>query len=435
MSYKFAFVCSRNFTQALAVVSAVAGLAALPTGALAADAADSAGSEPAAIVRVVPETKEARLERVAYRLRAASAGRCKVPEMLTGLSLHDLGAYDAKSRAAMLAARTLTTGFGVRGVVAGSVGEAAGLAVGDEIVEVNGRALETFAPGAIARKASSERTERFEDWLGSELASGAATLLVRRGDETRQISLSGQPGCGGKPVFYERGGLNAWSDGKYVAVTGRMMAFAREDSELAFVVAHEMSHNILGHAEQVRGTSMLLAEFGFGSRKVKRTEVEADGLAAEVILAAGFDTQGAVAILQRSGRARPFELALTHPGPSRRIAIVNAVLHRSEQAVPIELAATPAPILSLLLLDQARARSPEALSAYGMGSFPLEWSLATFGTARLAQSGSPHAVIQATFGDGIKGKYATGFVRSRTALFVAVRPAPLPTQKLAEGQI
>ncbi|HSX20281.1 MAG TPA: M48 family metalloprotease [Gammaproteobacteria bacterium] len=45
----------------------------------------------------------------------------------------------------------------------------------------------------------------------------------------------------------DRAGLIAWTNGKSVVVTTEMMDFLETDKELATVIAHELSHNIMGH--------------------------------------------------------------------------------------------------------------------------------------------------------------------------------------------
>ncbi len=41
--------------------------------------------------------------------------------------------------------------------------------------------------------------------------------------------------------------FNAWADGKQVYMTDAMVRFLKEDSELAFVLAHEIAHNMMRH--------------------------------------------------------------------------------------------------------------------------------------------------------------------------------------------
>ena len=56
----------------------------------------------------------------------------------------------------------------------------------------------------------------------------------------------------GKCVFKvildaDKQGLNAHADGQNVVIYPGMIDFARNDSQLAFVIAHEFAHNIMGH--------------------------------------------------------------------------------------------------------------------------------------------------------------------------------------------
>jgi hypothetical protein len=120
--------------------------------------------------------------------------------------------------------------------------------------------------------------------------------------------------------------LNAWSDGKYVAVSSRLMSEVADDSELAFVIAHEMAHNILQHRKRLAGQSALFAELGIGSGKVKATEIEADSYAIKLMAKAGYDLRGAPRFLTSSSKDRWMDLPITHPGIKRRIQIVDAAI-------------------------------------------------------------------------------------------------------------
>jgi predicted Zn-dependent protease len=46
--------------------------------------------------------------------------------------------------------------------------------------------------------------------------------------------------------------VNAWTDGKTVAITRGMMRFLKSDDELAVVLAHEMAHAYRGHMDYLR---------------------------------------------------------------------------------------------------------------------------------------------------------------------------------------
>jgi Peptidase family M48/PDZ domain len=264
-----------------------------------------------------------RLEAIGYRLALANAKLCEKPDMLSGLLVHNIGAYAKRSRATITRIYGLTYGFGVLNIVSGSAADVAGIAPGDEIIAVNGYNLASFATDLIGERATYDRTERFVGFLDQSLRGGPASLEVRRGAAKFVVRLPAAEGCGGKFAFLRSGELNAWSDGRTVAVTSRMMEFVTDDAELAFVVAHEMSHNILRHAERLAGTSTLLMQFGIGTRRVKASEIEADVLAIELMARAGFDLDAPERLLRRSSKGRSFDLAITHPGTSRRIDIVN----------------------------------------------------------------------------------------------------------------
>lgn len=51
--------------------------------------------------------------------------------------------------------------------------------------------------------------------------------------------------------------VNAYADGHRVMVTRGMMNFARNDTELAYVIAREMGHSALGHAARLRMSATL----------------------------------------------------------------------------------------------------------------------------------------------------------------------------------
>lgn len=267
-----------------------------------------------------------RLETIGYKLAQANATRCGKPEMMTGLMLHNIGGYDEVERVALRQAYDLTNGFGVLHVVPRSTAALAGVAEGDEIVAVNGLDLAGFAQDSVGKLGSYDRTERFVAHLNQTLVHGPAILDIRRGSSRIRVLIQGEKGCGGRFALLHRNAINAWSDGRYVAVTDKMMAGTPDDNELAFVIAHEMSHNILPHAAQNRGVSRLLLQFGIGAEKTKASEIEADRLAVELMASAGFDLAAPERLLRRSAKARWLDLPITHPGISRRIQIVRAAL-------------------------------------------------------------------------------------------------------------
>lgn len=307
-----------------------------------------------------------RLETIGYRLAKANDDVCDKPLMLTGLLLHDISNYAASYRSEVTLNTGMTFGFGVRDLVPGSVADAAGLKRGDEIIAVNGATMADFAPDLITPDKSFARMARFLDYLDAQLQKGPAQLTILRGATRISVSLQGARGCGGRFVVMPDSALNAWSDGHYVAVTTEMMHFASEDRELAFVVAHEMSHNILHHADVLKDRSHLLEALGIGTIQVRKTEAAADAYAIRLMHEADYDLTAPERFLRHVGRVTwlpqllMLDLGLTHPSISARIAIVN-------QAISDLRAKDDAPVATMRL---ALAPAPFPRAAEGISAIP-----------------------------------------------------------------
>lgn len=74
-------------------------------------------------------------------------------------------------------------------------------------------------------------------------------------------TLRGDPRTGGNCSFnleiHGERGVNAYADGEAVVITAPMMVFANNDTHLAFVLAHEMAHNVMEHQKGM-GANVLL---------------------------------------------------------------------------------------------------------------------------------------------------------------------------------
>lgn len=266
-----------------------------------------------------------RVRSVGYRLARANPTRCPVPTMQTGLILHDVGGFSKADRASAMRGHGLTYGFGILDLVPESPAMRAGLRRRDEIVGINGFDLAGFAGEAITRKASYDRVAAFENLLQSELRKGSANLTVRRGQRYLPVLLEAEPGCGGHFTELNTKRLNAWSNGRYVTVSSAMLRFAPDDGELAFVMAHEMAHNILQHNADKSAAGLVPGRNGKrqGSRQ---REIEADRFAIEIMRNAGYDPQGAQRLLERIGAFSSQRFALSHPSIGRRIATVDRAI-------------------------------------------------------------------------------------------------------------
>jgi Zn-dependent protease with chaperone function len=301
-----------------------ASFAKLVTVALAGTAAFLVSSPAAAEAVSIRSlaAQETHLATIAYRIGTASAGICPHREMMTGMVVHDLTQYDRGVRPAISQAFSLTSGVGVLGLVPDGAAARAGLQIDDEILAVGGRSVEDPSAQQGGSR-SSWRMERFQQAMQAALNAGPTELLIRRRGELRTLSLEGQAGCGGRLSLTNSSVQNAWSDGTHVVVTTGLSRMAGSDDEIAFVIAHEMAHNILDHSRRAQKP---MGIFGFGLSRARRSETDADRFAVRLMSGGGYRPAGGVAFLQKASRRMWWSVSLDHPGFGRRIRTVQAAI-------------------------------------------------------------------------------------------------------------
>ncbi|WP_082448495.1 MULTISPECIES: M48 family metalloprotease [unclassified Sphingomonas] len=261
---------------------------------------------------------ETRIATIGYRLARGAQARCAVPEKMSGLILHDIGGYAQSDRAAIAKSLGLGDGFGVRAVVANGAAARAGVRAGDEIVAIDGGDLTGFARDAIGAAASFDRTERMVDYLAGALARGPVTIGIRRDGQALSLTLAGDAGCAARFAVAIEDGVNARADGRYIAVTSGLARLASRDDALAFAMAHEMAHILLGHVAARRAARDRV--------DVRAQELAADRLAVAIMADAGFAPAAAIPLLEAVSRGRIDWLDRDHPATAVRIAALRAVL-------------------------------------------------------------------------------------------------------------
>ena len=266
--------------------------------------------------------RDLRVATVAYRLSVANAARCSDSEPQLGFVLHSIEQYAPVDRDE--AARSLGLGshIGVMTVVHDSPAEAAGLVPGDQLVSVNGQDLGDADPAAAPTRASVDRAQGL---LVEEMRRGAVTLRVSGVKGDRDVRFSAETGCASRVELVPGTAVNAWSDGSRVIVSDGLLQLCDTDADLALVIAHEMSHNLLHHRQRLSGAGGLLPFAGGELAEMRESEEEADGLGVRLATAAGYDLSGAESFLGRlldlTVRAAP-----THPDRARRLALLRIAI-------------------------------------------------------------------------------------------------------------
>lgn len=273
---------------------------------------------------------EMRVAAIGYRLATTNLTRCPRAAPATGLVLHDAAAYNRAVRAEIQARYEMGSGLGVLGVVPGSAAHRVGLTAGDEIVALDGVQVGELALPAMRASATYDRVEAFEALLAAGLAKGAAVLGVRRGANMRTVSLPLVSACAARVTTVPGSKPDAWSDGRYAAVT-RGLAEVADDDELAFALGHEMAHVVLGHAAETHGP---LTRIGIGGRRSRDRERAADRLGIAMVIGSGYDPAGAQAFLERLSRSNGSGFSLTHPSVSARLAAMRQAAMEAATATP-----------------------------------------------------------------------------------------------------
>jgi PDZ domain-containing protein/peptidase M48-like protein len=270
-----------------------------------------------------------RVASIGYRLAIAGRELCPKQGPVTGLLLHHLAEYEQGDRPGLVA-RGLDRGPGVLAVVAGSPADAAGLRAGDILLAVNGTAFP--APATIAANADSAvwrpMVEASETMLQDQLARGPAALTVLRGGETLSFTLAARTGCLLRIRLAHSSQRTAVAAGDYVIISSGLLSVARNDDELAFTIAHELAHVVLGHGAWLRAQHVphgMMRGFGRNGERVRETEAEADRLGGEIAIAAHYDLARGAEILNRLPPDLGFGIFKTHDSDADRVRMLRAL--------------------------------------------------------------------------------------------------------------
>jgi beta-barrel assembly-enhancing protease len=278
--------------------------------------------------------QDARVANVGYRLAQANARFCSPkPGFNPGWVVNDINLYPDPETAK--AAFGLIRPVAISAIVAGGPADMAGLKTGDGIVAINGRDMATLTPNSSPATA---RLEAFRKLLSdSWVAKNPAKLTIDRKGTVLDLSFQPGPVCPSYFWVETRDRVDAGADGEGVRLTTGLLRFISNDDELAYVAAHELAHNLLGHRARLNGLKR-------GKTKATyATEVEADRLSVWLMANAGYDGAAALRFAERFGRKYGGGLfaAGTHPRWKDRVASMRAELVAMEATMPVGGLRTP----------------------------------------------------------------------------------------------
>lgn len=274
----------------------------------------------------------ARVASVVFRLATAGADVCPITTATSGLLLGDPPASPSTAGVPARRQSSLRDGLVVLATAPGSPADRSGLRPGDTLLAMNGLSLLTHAVDGVAAA---------YDILERPTAAQGVTFRYRRGAQEQDATIRPVRGCRSRVRLLPSDRVRAAANGIALTVTTGLLAYVANDDELALAVAHEMSHNALGH----RAVRDAIAGASSSARAatVQRTEREADRLAYVLMARAGYDIGVAPAFwtrLHRGPRALAFR-SPEYPELAVRISDYNRAVERFEAARVVGLPPTP----------------------------------------------------------------------------------------------
>lgn len=276
-----------------------------------------------------------RLYHIAAPLLINNAELCRTQARnLLGFTAKNKYSYPGEFADAAAAVLDYGDRLQVATVLAGSGAARSGLRKGDQLLTVEGKALPT-GPNAETAAAAV-----FAPLVGSR---AALSLGVARGGANVAVSVPVTRACAFKIDLGNADNINSYADGQRVLITRGMINFAQSDEAIAFVLAKDIAHNVLGHAGLTRSSatiggiidnlvtlrpdlSMLIGSAGVKPLPAE-LDVAADQLALYLLARAGYNIEHARAFWQRLAQHYPATVlngyTATHPAVAARLAAID----------------------------------------------------------------------------------------------------------------
>jgi Putative metallopeptidase domain len=279
----------------LRLLKIVAGIALLVTFQV--------GAEANPIRQTLHELSESdeRVARIGLRLLTANAFRCSKLMPATGMVLHSLAQYRGPARAEAQALWRFPSPTSIAIVVIGSPAERAGLRGGDGLIAVASLKLEG---NSASDQGSTALRDQAEQAIAAQPVDAPIGLTIVRDDQTLHIDLMPVPACRSRLEVVDGVSVKARSDGKTIQL-GQAFVRGLSDEELAVVIAHELSHTILAHREQLAAWDSRPSNSRSKQtrkRMARDFEDAADLLSLQLLASAGWDPGAAPSFMRKHGR-------------------------------------------------------------------------------------------------------------------------------------
>ena len=276
-----------------------------------------------------------RLYRIAGPLLINNADLCRnQARNLLGFTAKNKYSYSGEFVDAAQAVLNYGDRLEVASVLAGSGAARAGLRKGDVLLAAEGKSLPT------GQHAETEAAAVLGPLVSN---SQALNLIVERNGGNQALKVPVTRACAFKIDIGNSDNINAYSDGQRVMITRGMVNFAQSDEAIAYVLAKDIAHNVLGHAATTRSAytigsiidnlvavrpdlSMLIGTAGVKPMP-QELDGAADALSLYMVARAGYSTAQARAFWQRLASQYPASVlngyTANHPGVNYRLSVID----------------------------------------------------------------------------------------------------------------
>ena len=224
-----------TWVLAVAVISAACTIPAIKSAQLAPDLSGAA-SPPSAALLNQQLTDDARLDDIGAALLRAAAPQCAEGTRRAGFRFANAPTFTRRWES-YATALGYTDTVQVVSVAKRGGADRAGLRAADRIVSIDGV---TATPG-------SGIVESMRTRVTAAAARGAPSVnvTVRREGRESAYTVPLDSSCAMTFMSWRDDAPDAWSDGRTIAVTTGMIAYAHGDGDMAVVLAHEIAHAII----------------------------------------------------------------------------------------------------------------------------------------------------------------------------------------------
>jgi hypothetical protein len=190
---------------------------------------------------------------IGFKVNSSNSDICNKTDFKSGLTFANENVMGLKIAKFFPTKINLGSRVSIIDIVKDSPADKAGLALGDVIIEVDDF---IFPEGKNALKKISKHFKDVEE-------KQVKRIKVDRKGEILTFNVNQKKICNYPIIFTQDKIVNAYADGKSIIMTQGMVDYARDDNEIAMVIAHELAHNDRGHLDAKKKNTLIMGSIGF----------------------------------------------------------------------------------------------------------------------------------------------------------------------------